>query len=92
MVCANSLQRIISGHHAVVGEKPRAVLLAYEIDVCSLTIEGLFLELGAWIVLSTFSRAKDSSCASWVWKFNYIAMEKIVCDFSEAKNTHTCVI
>lgn len=42
------------------------VLLAYEIDVCSLTKVGLFLELGAWIVLSTHSKAKDSSCASWM--------------------------
>lgn len=66
IVCANSLQRIISGHHTVVGEKPWAVLLAYEIDVCSLTKEGLFLELGAWIVLSTHSKAKNSSCASWM--------------------------
>lgn len=41
------LQRIIWGHHAVVGEKPWAVLLSYEVDVYGLTYEGLFLELGA---------------------------------------------
>lgn len=66
MVCVSSLQRIISGHHAVVGEKPWAVLLPYEIVVYSLTNEGLFLELRAWIAISTHSRAKDSSWASWV--------------------------
>lgn len=31
----------------MVGEKPWAVLLSYEVDVYGLTYEGLFLELGA---------------------------------------------